>query len=193
MGFWYFVRNVFKPIGLLIAMTILNALTLADSEEISGNIGLVVFLFILFFATVSTTYDLGGGWFLKVTTGCGLGAAAVGFFIVTAFSYAFLNWVTENTSLVAGILLASYALNQVIETFKYSGYLPKFFTVTGFGCAAVFAIEMFCAFTEKPPFVFSMSYEGLGGMLQILLMFATVLFTFINIIARATQAWEVED
>ena len=38
-----------------------------------------------------------------------------------------------------------------------------------------------------------MSYDGFGDMLKVLLMLATVLFTFINIIARATEAWEVED
>lgn len=193
MGFWYFVRNVFKAILLIIALALLQNFTKETGADIASNTGLAVFLFFLFFATVSTTYDLGGGMFLKVTTGVGLGGAVFGFFLITAFSYAILNWVAEHTAIVTGILLASYAINQIIETFKYATALPKFFTITGAFCAIVYAIETFCAFAEKPSFVFALDYEGMGGMLQLLTMGLTVIFTLVNIIARATQASWIED
>ena len=185
MGFWYFIRNFFKVIGLIIAIAILSDFTVDQA----GDIGISVFLFFLFFATVSTTYDLGGGYFLKVTTGAGFGGAFIALFL----AYAIMAWVAEHTAIVIGILLASYVINQIIETIKYCRELPKFFTYTGIFCIVIYAIEMICVFTGQTSFVFAMSYEGIIGFFKILAMFLTVIFTLVNIIARATQAKWVED
>lgn len=185
MGIWYFFRNIIKIIFLCIGISLLSNF----SENVAGNIALGVFLFFLFFATVSTTYDLGGGWFLKITTGVGLGGAVIGFFLVAAL----MTWIEAHTSIVIGILLASFVINHIIETIKYFEELPIFFTITGAFCVLIYIIEMFCAFFQKPSFLFTMEYEGFGGMIKVLLMFLTVILTLVNIIARATQASYVED
>ncbi len=192
MGFWYFLKNIFKLFCLVVAVVLLQTFTVDVAEDITSNMVIAVFLFILFFVTVTTTYDLGGGWFLKITTSVGVGGALIGSFIVINFSYVILNWIAENIALTTGILLLSYIINQVIETIKYFEDLPKFFTITGIFCILVFAIEMLCAFLGMPTVFFGLVYDDAFGMLKFLVMALTVIFTLVNIIARSTQASYVE-
>lgn len=192
-GLWYFLRNIIRIVLLIAAIGLTINMSAEDGVDVAGNIGLAAFLFFLFFATVSTTYDLGGGWFLTVTTGVGIGGAVVGFFIVAIISEAVLTWVATHTAIVIGILLASFVINQIIETIKYFETLPIFFTITGGICVLLYGVEMILAFCQKPSFIFAMDYEGLGGLFQVFLLFVTVILTFINIIARATQAHWVEE
>lgn len=188
MGFWYFIRNSFKAIAVFCILMMLKDFTV----EMSEDLGLCVLLFFLFFATVSTTYDLGGGWFLKVTAGVGLGGAFFGSFLVMVLSYALVNWVAENKVIVAGILLASFAINHIIETVKYAKELPVFFTVTGGLCALVFTIEALFTFLQLPALFFSLDYVD-DGAPQFFLAMLTVIFMFVCIIARSTQAYAIEE
>ncbi|MBO5244355.1 MAG: hypothetical protein J6B36_09080 [Muribaculaceae bacterium] len=174
------------------AVVLLQTFTVDAAEDITSNMVIAVFLFILFFVTVTTTYDLGGGWFLKITTGVGFGGALIGSFIIISFSYVVLNWIAENIALATGLLLTFYVINQIIETVKYASELPKFFTITGIFCILIFAVETVCGFLGMPAVFFGLVYDGDFGMLQFLGMALTVIFTFVNIIARATQASYVE-
>lgn len=193
MGFLYFLKHIFKLICLVVAVALLQTFTVDAAEDITSDMVLSVFLFILFFVTVTTTYDLGNGWFLKITTGAGVGGALIGAFIVMSFSYAALSWIAEHIALTTGILLTFYVINQIIETVKYANELPKFFTVTGIFCILVFAVETVCGFIGMPAIFFAFEYEGAFGLLQLLGMVLTVIFTLVNIIARATQAGYVEE
>ena len=183
MGFLYFLKNIFKAFALLVAMALLQDFTGGLSEDL----GLGIFLFILFFVTVSTTYDIGGGWFMQITSGIGLGGALVISFLIMIASYALLSFIAASSALVAGILLASFTINHAIETFRFAPDLPGFFTVTGIYCVIVYGIETVCAFLESPSPIFAFEYDSI---LPLLLMVLTVLFTVVNIIARATQADE---
>ena len=189
MGFWYFIKNFAKAIGLAIAIGLLQTYKV----DVDSNFIFTVFLFIMLFATVTTTFSLGGGWFLEVTTGIGIGGAFLLTFLVVGLAYATMNWVTEHVPLVTGILLAVYTVGQIAQTVKYAEALPRFFTYTGGICAAIFGVEALCAFLEKPTFFFAMEYSGLGGLFCFLGMAFAVIFTLVNIIARATQAGWVED
>ena len=189
MGFWYFIKNLFKAIGLAIAVGLLQNYTV----DYDGNFVMNLFLFILLFATVTSTFSLGGGWILEVTTGVGIGGAFLITFLLVGLAYATMSWVAEHIPLVTGILLLAYAISQIVQTIKYSQALPRFFTFTGGLCIVVFAVEAFRAFAEKPTYFFAMEYSGLVGLFQFLMMACTIIFTLVNIIARATQAGWVED
>ena len=189
MGFRYFIKNFLKVLGLAIAVGLLQTYKV----DFDGNFIFNVFLFVLLFATVTTTFSLGGGWFLEVTTGVGVGGAFLITFIIVGLSYATMSWVAEHIPLVTGILLAVYALGQIAQTIKYAPELPRFFTFTGGLCVVVFVVEAICAFLEKPTYFFAMDYSGIGGLFRFLMMGFTVIFTLVNIIARATKASYVED
>ncbi len=184
MGFKYFIKHIFKIIILLISLGLCSTFSVGDGNWIGG-----VFLFILLFVEVSSTYDLGDGWFLKVTTGAGIGGAFLGCLVVVLA----LSWIEEFIHIVKGILLLSYVINQIIETFKYAREIPKFFTITGIFCVVMFAIEAVRAFGNKESFLLRLDSgygsDDLGVMLLLLL---TALFTLVNIIARATKANRIE-
>lgn len=189
MGFWYFIKNLAKTIGLVIAIGLLQTYTV----DYDGNFVMNLFLFILLFATVTSTFSLGGGWVLEVTTGVGIGGAFLITFLLVGLAYATMSWVAEHIPLVTGILLLVYTIGQIVQTVKYSEALPRFFTFTGGICALVVGVEAICAFLEKPSYFFAMEYSGLSALFRVLMMMFTVIFTLVNIIARATQAGWVED
>ena len=86
MGFLYFIKHIFKLFCLVVAVVLLQTFTVDAAEDITSNMVIAVFLFILFFVTVTTTYDLGGGWFLNeiyltergytLSSGIGVGSTA---------------------------------------------------------------------------------------------------------------------
>lgn len=185
MKFWYFLRNVIKIIILVVAIFILSDFT----AGVDGDTALGIFLFILGTVTVSTTVDLGGGWFLKITTGVGIGGALLGLLLVEVA----MIWIAENKVVISGVLLASFILHQIIETVRFRKELPPFFTASSLFCIAMYTVETVLVFMEKPTWLFSMDYQGIGGLAALVMMILTVIFTLVNVIARASQADMVED
>ena len=180
MWFKYFMKNIFKLIILIISIGLLAGL--GDSEV---QPPFAVFLIILVCVNVTTTYDLGNGYYLQIVTGGSIVGALIGFVL----AYLALEWVVANNFKVMGIVVICYAINQLIETIKYCKEVHLFFTISGFFCAAMIFLEGINCFDGES--LIGSLIEG--GPLGALLAVASIILFLVNIIGRANEAYLVED
>lgn len=99
-----------------------------------------------------------------------------------------MEWIVENSHIVLGIVVMSYAINQLIETIKYAKEVNLFFTISGAFCTVMIAIEAIKSFKEE-----SLITQRTEGPFGALLLAATVILFLVNIFARAGRASYVED
>jgi hypothetical protein len=179
MGFKYVLKNIFKLIILFISVGMLANLKNGTIEP-----PIAVFLIILICVNVSTTYDLGNGYYLQVLTGGSILGAFIGYLL----AYMALEWVMANSHIVLGIVVMCYAINQLIETIKYGKEVHPFFTISNIFCTIMIAIEAINCFQEK-----SLITTLTEGPLGTLLLLVTAILILVNIFARAGHASYVED